>query len=91
MDSVIDRAEGAEGGLAEDTRVIESSVLVETADRAHLLNAQVEVEDRDILDEALNFAGFRDGSSTSLNSPSEQDLGRSLGVSCSDLSHLREH
>ena len=56
MTSLIDRAESAKSGFTEHAWVVESLVLVETSDRGHLLWAEVEIEDRNVLHKSLNFA-----------------------------------
>ena len=84
-ESVVNGAELAEYSLSIPDWVIVPGICVKTVQCLHLGLAEVEVEDRDVFDEALESGGFGDGDSTSLNSPSEKDLGWGLVVSSSDV------
>ena len=81
----------SECALSIPDRVIVPGIRVETGHCLHLGMAEIEVEDRDVLDEAFHSGGLGNGDSASLHGPSEEDLGWCLVVSCSDRSHLWLH
>ena len=54
--SFVDGAESAESCLAEDTWVIEPSVLVESINDSHLSLGQVEIKDSHVLNDTLDLA-----------------------------------
>ena len=87
--SVVNGAELAECTLSIPDWVVVPGIRVDTVDCLHLGVAEIEVEDRDVFDEAFESGGFGDGDSTSLNSPSEKDLGWGLVVSSSNLGNSR--
>ena len=82
--SLVDGAEAAECGFCVVAGVIVPDVLVEGGDRAHLLLAQLEIEQRDVLDHALQLAGFGNRNGASLHCPTQQHLGRRLTVPSRD-------
>ena len=84
---MVNWAELTECALGIPDRVIVPGIRVETGHYLHLSLAEIEVEDRDVFDEAFESGGFGDGDSASLNGPSEKDLGWGLVVSSSDLGH----
>ena len=51
--------------------------------------SELEVEDRDVLDEAFESGGLRDGDCASLDGPSEEDLSWGLVVLSSERGHSR--
>ena len=71
MFSFVNGAVAAESGLAEVARVIEALVLVQSSKRRHLLRAQVEVIDGDVLNKALDLARLGDRNGAALHSPAE--------------------
>ena len=77
----------AENSLSIPDRVIVPGIRVETVHCLHLGLAEIEVEDRDVFDEAFHSGGLGNGDGASLHGPSEENLGWCLVVSFSDLSH----
>ena len=84
---MVNRAELAECTLGISDWVIVPGIRVQTGHCLHLGVAEVEVEDRDVFDEAFKSGGLGDGDSASLDGPSEEDLGWGLIVSSSDIGH----
>lgn len=82
---MVDWAELSEYSLGIPDRVIVPGIRVEAGQLLHLFVTKVEVEDRDVLDEAFESGGLGDGDSASLDGPSEENLGWGLVVSSSDL------
>ena len=86
---MVNRAELAECTLGISDRVIVPGISVETGHCLHLGVAEVEVEDRDVLDKAFMSGGLGDGDCASLDGPSEEDLGWGLVVLSSERGHSR--
>ena len=84
---MVNWAELAEDSLSIPDRVIVPGIRVESIHLAHVLLSELEVEDRDVLDEAFKSGGLGDGDSASLDGPSEENLGWGLIVSSSDIGH----
>ena len=84
---MVNGAELAEYSLSIPDWVIVPGIRVEAGQLLHLFVTKVEVEDRDVLDEAFKSGGLGDGDSASLDGPSEENLGWCLIVSSSDIGH----
>ena len=76
----MDWAESSESCLCKRTWVVESLILVECANLAHVLLANIEVVETEVLDLARWVGAFRDNHCASLKTPSQKDLGRRLVV-----------
>src|SRR5262245_59523730 len=72
--SVVDRAEGVERELAEDTGVVEPAVAVEGVDRSHLVGGQLEIDQREVLREPFGAGRLRHDGCPALYAPPERDL-----------------
>ena len=79
MGSLEDGAESAEIGL-HVASVVVSDVLVQCVDCGHLFSGELEVENSDVLDDALDLARLGDSDGVTLDGPAEQDLLGRLGV-----------
>ena len=86
--SVIDGVEAVEGSLGVDTWIVVPPVLVQSGDHGHLLSAEAEVEQVNVLDQALNFDALGNNLGSALNAPTEKDLRRRLIVTRSDFLDL---
>ena len=72
------------------TWIIESLVFVQAIDHIHFRISQVEIEDGHVFNDTLNLAWFGNSNSSSLNSPSKQNLLGWLRVASCDLSNLSQ-
>jgi hypothetical protein len=62
---------------------------VEGVDCCRLVGGELEVEDVDVLGDALGLGGLRDDRAPVLDAPAEHDLGRALVVRLRDLADDR--
>ena len=60
------------------------AVGVERVDRGHLVGGELEVEDVDVLGDAVGLGGLRDDRAPVLDPPAQHDLGGGLAVRLSD-------
>ena len=86
---MVNWAELAEDSLSIPDRVIVPGIRVESIHLAHVLLSELEVEDRDVLDEAFESGRLGDSDCASLDGPSEEDLGWGLVVLSSERGHSR--
>ena len=84
--SVIDGDPFAHTILRVSRRVVVSHVTVECFNDSHFLISQCEIEDGQVLDEALHLLGFRNGDGASLHSPTQEYLRGGLGIASGDIS-----
>ena len=86
---MVNWAELAEDSLSIPDWVIVPGIRVESIKLGHVFLSELEVEDRDVFDEAFESGGLGDGDCASLDGPSEEDLGWGLVVLSSERGHSR--
>ena len=86
---MVNWAELTECALGIPDWVIVPGIRVDSIHLGHVLLGEMEVEDRDVLDEAFESGGLGDGDCASLDGPSEEDLGWGLVVLGSERGHSR--
>ncbi len=84
---LVNRAEGVECRLAEDTRIVEALVSVKAGDLIHLIVGQGKVEDIEILPQSLWAGCLGNDSSILLDRPAKDDLGRAFAMCPGNLPH----
>ena len=88
----MDWAEGAKSFLSKRTWVVVSLVFVHSSKLIHVFIADVEIEKAEVFNLACWVGTFGDHSSTSLDTPSKENLGRGLSVlSCKLLDERNFH
>ena len=83
--SFVNWEESVESTLAEISWIVESSVLVKSVKRLHLVLTEIKAKDIDVFGQSFRLGAFRNDSSTPLNSPSQDNLSWSLSMLGSNL------
>lgn len=81
---VKDGVKGIEGCFAENTGIVEATVLVEPGDGGHFFFTEDEFEEVDVLAEVVGRLGFRDRNGATLHGPAEGNLGGGAVVGLCD-------